>query len=66
MLNRQNFLFKHEAEKIGTKLLQGKYATRIGVEKDLDGYWLNVWWRCGIIAPLTLQETEQLLGETKC
>lgn len=63
MLNRQDFLFKFEAERLATKLLQQKHATRVAIEKDDGGYWLNVWWRCGIIAPLTMQETDQAMGD---
>lgn len=64
-LNRQDFLFKHEAERIAELLLR-QYATRVGVEKDSHGYWLNVWWKAGVIAPLTVNETRQALGEDKC
>tara|TARA_Y100000593_G_C4229772_1_gene296365 strand:+ start:79 stop:297 length:219 start_codon:yes stop_codon:yes gene_type:complete len=62
-LNRQNFLFKRDAERVADRLLSFAFATRVGVEKDDDGYWLNVWWKCGIIAPLTINETNQAYGE---
>lgn len=63
MINRQNFLFKHEAERVAERLLSFAFATRVGIEKDHDGYWINVWWKCGIIAPLTTQELDQAYGE---
>lgn len=65
MLNRENFLFKQDAE-ITVKILVPRYATRAEIKKDSQGYWINVWWNCDIIAPLTCQEMAQALGEIKC
>ena len=62
MQNRQNFLFKHEAEKVADRLLTFAFANKANVEKDGSGYWLNVWWKCGIIAPLTTSELSQAYG----
>lgn len=44
-------------------ILVPKYATAASVMKDGGGYWLNVSWKCGILAPLTIQETIQALEE---
>lgn len=63
--NRQNFLFRRDAQGF-TKYLVPAHASRAEVKRDQEGYWLNVWWHCGIIAPLTTNETAQALGETKC
>lgn len=65
MNNRQHFLFEREAY-LMIKQLVPKYAKTASVKKDAGGYWLNVSWNCGVIAPLTVQETNQALGEIKC
>lgn len=65
MNNRQNFNFWTEASHV-SDLLVPEYATKAEIHKNDSGYWLNVWWKCGIIAPLTTTETEQALGEYKC
>ncbi len=62
MLNRKNFLIKQDAEII-VKILVPKYAIRAEIKKDSQGYWINVWWNCDIIAPLTNQEMLQAQGE---
>ena len=62
MHNRQNFLFKHEAERVAKRLLAFAYATKTSVRKDDRGYWLNVWWKSGAIAPLTINELSQAYG----
>lgn len=62
MLNRMNFLFKHEAEGFSDKLIP-KHAKRVGVLRDENGYYINVHWNCGITAPMTVQEYDQALGE---
>ena len=65
MQNRENFLFKRHAESF-IKYLVPAHASRCEVKKDSEGYWINVWWHCGIIEPLTHNEALQALGETKC
>ena len=60
--NRQNYLFEWEAQKM-IPILVPKFAKAASVKKDAGGYWLNVSWNCGILAPLTIQETYQALGE---
>lgn len=65
MLNRQSFLSQTEAD-LFIPYLVPKYAKAASVKYDAGGYWLNVHWKCGIIAPLTVQETEQALGDTQC
>mgnify|MGYP003652022341 CR=1 FL=1 len=62
MQNRQNFLFKHEAERVSERLLAFAFATKANVERDDSGYWLNVWWKCGTTAPLTINELTQAYG----
>ena len=62
ILNRQNFLFLKDAQRIRNILIPA-FAGRAEIHKDEQGYWINVWWHCGIIAPLTIQETLQALGE---
>lgn len=62
ILNRQNFLFLKDAEQI-VNILIPVFADRAEIHKDEQGYWINVWWHCDIIAPLTIQETLQALGE---
>ena len=61
-LNRQDYLFEWESQEM-ISVLVPKYATAASVKKDGGGYWLNVSWRCGITAPLTIQETIQALEE---
>jgi hypothetical protein len=65
MLNRENFLFQSDVERI-RPLLVPTYAITASVKKDAGGYWLNVQWKCGVTAPLTIQELDQALGERKC
>lgn len=65
MMNRQDFLFERDACLIIPYLIP-KYATTVSVHKDAGGYWLNVQWKSGALAPLTIQETLQAIGETKC
>ena len=62
MLNRKDFLFNLEAKDF-IPILVPTYATTVSIKKDAGGYWLNVTWNCGVTAPLTIQETEQALGE---
>lgn len=62
LLNRESLLFQQDAEFI-IKYLVPKHASRAEIHKDAHGYWINVWWNCGIIAPLTTNETHQALGE---
>lgn len=62
MINRENFLFERDAALI-INVLVPKYAKTVSIRKDADGYWLNVHWNCGIVAPLTINETEQALGK---
>lgn len=64
-LNRQNFLFKRHAQS-SIKYLVPTHASRCEIMRDSEGYWLNVFWHCGIIAALTVQEMAQALGEQKC
>ena len=63
MLNRQYVLTKPDADKLATRLILKGYATLVSIKKNDNGYWLNVSWKCGITAPLTIQETDQLFGE---
>lgn len=65
MQNRKNFLFRKHAHSF-EKYLVPAHASRVEIKKDSEGYWINVWWHCGIIAPLTVQEEAQALGEQKC
>lgn len=62
MLNRQNFLTQREANLFKGKLIP-QYAKAATVKKDGSGYWLNVTWNCGVIAPLTIQEAIQAENE---
>lgn len=61
-LNTQYFMFQHEAARFCDKLIP-EYATMVGVLSNEHGYYLNVHWNCGIIAPMTVQEYDQALGE---
>lgn len=61
MKNRQTFLTQRDAD-LFIPVLVPKFATAASVKKDAGGYWLNVHWNCDIIAPLTVQETEQALA----
>lgn len=61
-MNRQNFLFERDAFLFISHLVP-RFAHAASVHKDAGGYWLNVSWNCGVIAPLTIQETHQALGE---
>lgn len=65
MNNRKFYLFKYNAKAM-IKFLVPTHASRCEIKKDEKGYWINVWWHCGIIAPLTHQEEAQALGEDKC
>ena len=65
MNNRQVFLTERDAD-LFIKVLVPRYAKTASIKKDAGGYWLNVYWNCDIIAPLTVQETDQALGVTKC
>jgi hypothetical protein len=58
VLNRESFLFKQDAD-LAIKILVPQHASRAEIHRDEEGYWINVWWNCGIIAPLTIQEMEQ-------
>ena len=62
MINRENFLFHRDAALMITVLVP-QFATATSIKKDAGDYWLNVHWNCGIVAPLTTNETEQALGE---
>lgn len=64
-INRQNFLFKKHAQ-ASIKYIVPTHASRCEVKRDGEGYWLNVFWHCGIVAPLTVNEMAQALGEQKC
>lgn len=55
MTNRQSFHFWSEASRV-RDLLVPQFASKAVIHKDSEGYWLNVWWSCGVIAPLTVQE----------
>lgn len=65
MNNRKSYLFRYNAQAI-IKYLVPAHASRCEIHKDEEGYWINVWWHCGVIAPLTHNEEAQALGETKC
>lgn len=65
MNNRKNFLWRKDAQAT-MKYLVPIHASRTEIMKDEQGYWLNVWWHCGVIAPLTVQEEAQALGEQTC
>ncbi|UAT28859.1 hypothetical protein PP753_gp20 [Dinoroseobacter phage vB_DshP-R7L] len=64
-INRKNFLFRKHAYAF-EKYLVPAHASRVEIHRDSEGYWINVWWHCGIIAPLTVQEEAQALGEQQC
>jgi len=64
-MNRQTFLTRRDAD-LFIRVLVPRFATAASVKKDAGSYWLNVHWNCGIIAALTIQETDQALGETQC
>jgi hypothetical protein len=55
MNNKESFIWWSEARR-ARDLLVPTYATKAEIKKDDEGYWLNVWWKCGIIAPLTYNE----------
>ena len=63
--NRKSYLFLKEAKDL-EKYLVPDHASRVEIKKDKEGYWINVWWHCGVVAPLTIQEEAQALGEMKC
>ena len=44
-------------------LLVPEHATKADIHKDDCRYWLNVWWRHGVIAPLTVNGLLQTQGE---
>lgn len=57
--NTEFFLFASEAS-LAKKILVPTYATRAEIRKDPEqGFWINVWWNCGEISPLTSREMEQ-------
>ena len=59
MQNREHFLWWAEA-KAAIDLIVPEHATKAKIELDSDeGYWVNVWWNCGVIAPLTTNELLQ-------
>ncbi len=62
MGNRQSYLFERNAAMM-IDILVPKYAKAVSIKRDAEGYWLNVSWNCEVIAPLTIQETHQALGE---
>lgn len=62
MINRESFFWWGEA-RLARDLLVPEHATKAEIKEDEEGYWLNVWWKCGIIAPLTVQEHRQAQGE---
>ena len=62
MQNREEFLWWSHADET-RQLLVPQHATKADIHKDEEGYWLNVWWNCGEIAPLTVQESNQAQGE---
>ncbi len=62
MTNRESFMWWQEASRMRNVLVP-EYATKAEIMKDESGYWLNVWWKCGVIAPLTVQESLQAQGE---
>ena len=64
-LNRKTFLFRKHAAAF-QKYIVPTYASRCEIMRDREGYWLNVWWHSGELAPLTVQEEAQALGERKC
>lgn len=64
--NRETFLWWSEAN-AARHLIVPEYASKAEIHKDGEGYWLNVWWSCGVIAPLTVQEHIQASeGEVSC
>ncbi|ANJ20823.1 hypothetical protein RDp07_gp12 [Roseobacter phage RD-1410Ws-07] len=66
MKNRENFLFRGDAY-LTTRILVPTYASRCEIQRDSEGYWINVWWHCGAIAPLTHNELNQAIqGENEC
>lgn len=58
--NRQTFLWWTEAT-TARSIIVPTYASKAEIHKNEEGYWLNVWWSCGVIAPLTIQEYAQAL-----
>lgn len=62
MDNRQYFLFKRQAESF-IKFLVPMHASKAEVLKDDEGYWINVWWHCNAITPMTTHKMRQALGE---
>jgi hypothetical protein len=62
MSNKRSYLFRQDALSI-IKYVVPTYASRCEILKDTEGYWINVWWHCGAIAPLTHNEEAQALGE---
>ena len=61
MKNRKSFIWWGEA-RIMRDVIVPEYATKAEIKKDDEGFWLNVWWKSGIIAPLTVQEESQAMG----
>ena len=62
MNNRESFLWWGEARR-ARDMLVPEHATKAEIKRDEEGYWLNVWWKCGEIAPLTYNEHRQAQGE---
>lgn len=60
--NRAVFYYYRDA-KTFIPLIVPIHANRAEVNKDIDGFWINVWWNNGEVAPLTVQEEAQALGE---
>lgn len=62
-MNNKELFFKWGEVKRVRDVLVPEHATKAEIERDEESYWLNVWWKCGIIAPLTIQEHHQVQGE---
>lgn len=56
--NVATFLFEVDCLRVTTRLVCFYGVGRYEVHKSKQGYWINVWWPCGVTAPLTYRELE--------
>lgn len=62
MNNLESFIWRGDARR-ARDMLVPEYASKAEIHINEEGYWLNVWWKSGIIAPLTCNEYLQVQGK---
>lgn len=65
MSNTAYYLFRKDAA-LTTHLLVPEHASRAEIHESDNGWWINVFWNCGEVAPLTYNEELQAKGEAPC